>query len=342
MITESKTEEPIINVYKSSDVKSYHLKPNTKPTKIYYFDKNTRNCEGITLNNSFVLPYNKGKFFRYLISGASGSGKTTLLSNICTQFMYDNNNKGLIIYISSLLYDKYLDEVFKKIGHENIIKLTHKNFIKNNPLIQVKTKTQDKKNNNNTIQTVKNELFDNNILKFQKKEDENDKKKKNKDELLDKLDNTPFINLDTLREFIDKYYPGYEVLVCFDDTLESMPSTGNFKIIKAMIMELQHAILTAGRAHRTNEKNINGIFILHNAISGQIPLVRTFINESNYLCLSLRATPKSALMRLCDKQGFNDHIDTLLKMKSEGKGMIFMSCTYPFYILSDDYIKLIE
>lgn len=338
MITTNKTNNPIVSVYNSKDVKDFHLKPNAQPRETYYFNRESLDNNTIDLNNSFVLPYIKDKFNRYIISGASGAGKTTLLSNIITQFNQEYKGNVLIIYISSLQYDKFLDEVFKKLGKNNIIKLTHKNFINNNPLLLEKVKPKK----NEEKQEVKKKY--NNIDMYIKKKiltKEEEKKKEEKErlnEIRDKIINTPFINLDTLREFIKKYYDKREVLCVFDDC-ESMPNDGNNKIIKSMIMMLQHSILTAGRKHKDDETNINFIGVVHNLISGDmLRIIRSYINECNYLCFSLRATSKGQIDKICDKYGLLQFKETLQKLKNEGVGWIFISVNYPFYILCDSKI----
>ena len=338
MITTNKTDNPIVSVYNSKNVINFHLKPNAEPRETYYFNRESLNNNTIDLKDAFVLPYIKDKFNRYIISGASGAGKTTLLSNIITQFNQEYKGNVLIIYISSLQYDKFLDEVFKKLGKNNIIKLTHKNFINNNPLLLEKVKPKK----NEEKQEVKKKY--NNIDMYNKKKKltpEEEKKKEEKErlnEIRDKIINTPFINLDTLREFIKKYYDKREVLCVFDDC-ESMPNDGNNKIIKSMIMMLQHSILTAGRKHKDDETNINFIGVVHNLISGDmLRIIRSYINECNYLCFSLRATSKGQIDKICDKYGLIQFKETLQKLKNEGVGWIFISVNYPFYILCDSKI----
>ena len=339
MITTNKTNIPIVSVYNSKDVKDFHLKPNAEPRETYYFNKESLDNNTIDLNNSFVLPSIKDKFNRYIISGASGAGKTTLLSNIITQFNQEYKGNVLIIYISSLEYDKYLDEIFKKLGKQNIIKLTHKNFINNNPYIidKTKPKKQDPK------QDLKKKPLNNFNMFNQKKKITPEEKKKEEEqerlnEIREKIMNTPFINLDTLREFIKKYYDKREVLCVFDDC-ESMPNDGNNKIIKSMIMTLQHSILTAGRKHKDNETNINFIGVVHNLISGDmLRIIRSYINECNYLCFSLRATSKGQIDKICDKYGLIQYKEILQRLKNEGIGWIFISVCYPFYILCDSKI----
>lgn len=341
MISLNKSNNPIVNVYDDKNIKDYHLKPNAEPKQIYYFDRESRDNTSINLENSFVLPYTKDKFFRFILSGASGAGKTTLLSNIITQFCKENNNKCLVIYISSLDFDKYLDEVFKKLGKQNIIKLTHKNFKNDNPLIieKQKPKKPDPK------QEIKKKTL-NNLNNFnpymraltpeeRKKQEEQERLK----EIRDKIQNTPFYDLDSLKAFIKKYYDKREVLICCDD-VESMPSGSiNDKIIKQMIMNLQHAVLTAGRKHRDDENNINFIGVIHNIISADMfRVVRTFLNEANYLCLSLRATSKGLIDKICDKYGLIQFKNQLQELKSDGVSWIFISIQYPFYILCDKKI----
>lgn len=339
MISLTKSNNPIVSVYDEHDVKNFHLKPNAEPKETYYFNRESLDNNTIDLNNSFVLPYLKDKFNRYIISGASGAGKTTLLSNIITQFNQEYKGNVLIIYISSLQYDKYLDEVFKKLGKQNIIKLTHKNFINNNPLLleKVKLKKNEEKKEKKIIKNTSYSLTIN--RKPLTKEEEKKKEEKERlNEIREKIMNTPFINLDTLKEFIKKYYDKREVLMCFDDT-ESMPNDGNNKIIKQMIMNLQHAILTAGRKHKDDEKNINFIGIVHNLISADmLRIIRSYINECNYLCLSLKATSKGIIDKICDKYGLLQFKETLQRLKNEGVGWIFISVQYPFYILCDKYI----
>jgi len=341
MITLNKTNNPIVSVYNSKDVKDFHLKPNAEPKETYYFNRESLNNNTIDLNDAFVLPYIKDKFNRYIISGASGAGKTTLLSNIITQFNQEYKGNVLIIYISSLEYDKYLDQVFKKLGKQNIIKLTHKNFINNNPLIIEKTKPKkdlknDTKQNKKTLNNLNR--FNPNIKPLTKEEQKKKEEKERLNEIREKIQNTPFINLDTLREFIKKYYDKREVLMCFDDC-ESMPNDGNNKIIKSMIMTLQHSILTAGRKHKDDETNINFIGIVHNLISADmLRIIRSYINECNYLCFSLRATSKGQIDKICDKYGLIQFKETLQKLKNEGVGWIFISVNYPFYILCDKQI----
>lgn len=353
MITSNKTNLPIISIYNKNDVKNFHLKPNAEPRETYYFNRESRDDTIINLENSFVLPYLKDMFSRYVIFGASGSGKTTLLSNIITKFNKDYNSKCLIIYISSLEFDKYLDEVFKKIGKQNIIKLTHKNFINNNPFIieKQKPKKPDPKQDIKKKRTTGALSLDNqakplnNINSFnpymktltpeQKKKQEEQERLK---ELRVKLLNTPFYDLDSLKAFIKKYYDDREVLVCFDDT-ESIPNDGNNKIIKQMIMSLQHQILTAGRKHRDDEHNINCLTIIHNIISGDMfRVVRTMLNEANYLCFSLHATSKGVIDKICNKFGLLQFKDVLQDLKKEGVNWVFISITFPFYILCDKKI----
>lgn len=352
MITTNKTNNPIVSVYDEHDVKNFHLKPNAEPKETYYFNRESLDNNTIDLNDAFVLPYIKDKFNRYIISGASGAGKTTLLSNIITQFNQVYKGNVLIIYISSLQYDKFLDEVFKKLGKNNILKLTHKNFINNNPLLleKVKSKKNEEKRtkgalslDNQAKQEIKKKY--NNIDMYNKKKKlltpEEEKKKEEKErlnEIREKIINTPFINLDTLREFIKKYYDKREVLCVFDDC-ESMPNDGNNKIIKSMIMTLQHSILTAGRRHKDDETNINFIGVVHNLISGDmLRIIRSYINECNYLCFSLRATSKGQIDKICDKYGLIQFKETLQRLKNEGVGWIFISVNYPFYILCDKEI----
>lgn len=353
MITLNKTNNPICNIYNEKDVRDFHLKPSAEPRQIYYFDRESRDNTSINLENSFVLPYTKDKFFRFVISGASGSGKTTLLSNIITQFMKENNNNCLVIYLSSLDYDTYLDQVFKKLGKNNIIKLTHRNFINNNPLLMIKDKKKDlnKKeppkvlrntalNPRLKVLTPEERLFGKKALSLQQMQAEQKKKeeKERLNEIREKIMNTPFINLDTLREFIKKYYDKREVLMCFDD-FESMPNNGPNKIIKSMIMELQHSILTAGRKHKEGENNINYIGVIHNIISADmIRVLRTMLNETNYLCISLKATSKGIIDKICDKYGLLQFKETLQDLKSNGVGWIFISVQFPFYILCDKRI----
>ena len=168
----------------------------------------------------------------------------------------------------------------------------------------------------------------------QKKKEEQERLK----EIREKIMNTPFINLDTLREFIKKYYDKREVLVCCDDT-ESMPNNGPNKIIKSMIMELQHSILTAGRKHKDDENNINFIGVIHNIISADMMrIVRTYLNECNYLCFSLRATSKGLIDKICDKYGLIQFKNQLQELKSDGVGWVFISVQFPFYILCDKRI----
>lgn len=339
MITLNKTDNPIVSVYNSKDVKDFHLKSNAEPRETYYFNRVSLDNNTIDLKDAFVLPYIKDKFNRYIISGASGAGKTTLLSNIITQFNQEYKGNVLIIYISSLEYDKYLDQVFKKLGKQNIIKLTHKNFINNNPILLEKVKP--KKNDINKKEPpklLKNTTLNTRIKVLTKEEQKKKEEKERLNEIREKIQNTPFINLDTLREFIKKYYDKREVLMCFDDC-ESMPNDGNNKIIKSMIMTLQHSILTAGRKHKDDETNINFIGIVHNLISADmLRIIRSYINECNYLCFSLRATSKGQIDKICDKYGLIQFKETLQKLKNEGVGWIFISVNYPFYILCDKQI----
>lgn len=339
MISTNKTNNPIVSVYNSKDVKDFHLKSNAEPKETYYFNKESLDNNTIDLNDAFVLPFIKDKFNRYIISGASGAGKTTLLSNIITQFNQEYKGNVLIIYISSLQYDKYLDQVFKKLGKQNIIKLTHKNFINNNPILLEKVKP--KKNDLNKKEPpklLKNTTLNTRLKPLTKEEQKKKEEKERLNEIREKIQNTPFINLDTLREFIKKYYDKREVLMCFDDC-ESMPNDGNNKIIKSMIMTLQHSILTAGRKHKDDETNINFIGIVHNLISADmLRIIRSYINECNYLCFSLRATSKGQIDKICDKYGLLQFKETLQKLKNEGVGWIFISVCYPFYILCDKKI----
>ena len=340
MISLTKTNNPIVNIYDDKNIKDYHLKPNAEPKEIYYFNRESRDDNVINLENSFVLPYTKDTFFRFILSGASGAGKTTLLSNIITQFIKENNNKCLVIYISSLEYDKYLDQVFKKLGKQNIIKLTHKNFINNNPLIIEKTKPKKElKNDTKPKKPIQNlNRFNPNIKTLTKEEQKKKEEQERLKEIREKIMNTPFINLDTLREFIKKYYDKREVLVCCDDT-ESMPNNGPNKIIKSMIMELQHSILTAGRKHKDDENNINFIGVIHNIISADMMrIVRTYLNECNYLCFSLKATSKGLIDKICDKYGLIQFKNQLQELKSDGVGWVFISVQFPFYILCDKRI----
>ena len=339
MITTNKTNIPIVSVYNSKDVKDFHLKPNAEPKETYYFNKESLDNNTIDLNDAFVLPFIKDKFNRYIISGASGAGKTTLLSNIITQFNQVYKGNVLIIYISSLEFDKYLDQVFKKLGKQNIIKLTHKNFINNNPILLEKVKP--KKNDLNKKEPpklLKNTTLNTRLKVLTKEEQKKKEEQERLKEIREKIMNTPFINLDTLREFIKKYYDKREILMCFDDC-ESMPNDGNNKIIKSMIMTLQHSILTAGRKHKDDETNINFIGIVHNLISADmLRIIRSYINECNYLCFSLRATSKGQIDKICDKYGLLQFKETLQKLKNEGVGWIFISVCYPFYILCDKKI----
>ena len=339
MITLNKTNNPIVSVYPNSSVKDFHLKPNAEPKETYYFNKESLDNNTIDLNDAFVLPYIKDKFNRYIISGASGAGKTTLLSNIITQFNQEYKGNVLIIYISSLEYDKYLDQVFKKLGKQNIIKLTHKNFINNNPILLEKVKPKKNElNKKEPPKLLKNTTLNPRLKVLTKEEQKKKEEQERLKEIREKIMNTPFINLDTLREFIKKYYDKREVLMCFDDC-ESMPNDGNNKIIKSMIMTLQHSILTAGRKHKDDETNINFIGIVHNLISADmLRIIRSYINECNYLCFSLRATSKGQIDKICDKYGLIQFKETLQKLKNEGVGWIFISVNYPFYILCDKKI----
>jgi len=339
MISTNKTDNPIVSVYPNSSVVNFHLKPNAEPQRTYYFNRESLDNNTIDLSNSFVLPYIKDKFNRYIISGASGSGKTTLLSNIITQFNQVYKGNVLIIYISSLEYDKYLDEVFKKLGKQNIIKLTHKNFQNNNPYIIEKQKPKK----NDPKQEVKKPLNNlnsfNPYMKTLTKEEQKKKEEKERlKEIREKIMNTPFYDLDSLKAFIKKYYDKREVLCVFDD-FESIPSSGFNKIIKQMIMMLQHSILTAGRKHKDDEHNINYIGVIHNLISGDMfRVVRTILNECNYLCFSLRATSKGLIDKICDKYGLIQFKNQLQELKSDGVGWVFISVMYPFYILCDSKI----
>ena len=351
MISTNKTDNPIVSVYNSKDVKDFHLKPNAEIKETYYFDRNSRDDTIINLENSFVLPSIKDKFWRAVIFGASGSGKTTLLSNIITKFNKDYNSKCLIIYISSLEYDKYLDEVFKKLGKQNIIKLTHKNFQNNNPYIIEKQKPKKNEpkqevkkplNNLNSFNPYMKTLFSlgENVGPYPRTKEEQKKKeeKERLKEIREKIMNTPFYDLDSLKAFIKKYYDKREVLCVFDD-FESIPSSGPNKIIKQMIMMLQHSILTAGRKHKDDEHNINYIGVIHNLISGDMfRVVRTILNECNYLCFSLRATSKGLIDKICDKYGLIQFKNQLQELKSDGVGWVFISVMYPFYILCDSKI----
>ena len=339
MITTNKTNIPIVSVYNSKDVKDFHLKPNAEPKETYYFNKESLDNNTIDLNDAFVLPFIKDKFNRYIISGASGAGKTTLLSNIITQFNQEYKGNVLIIYISSLEFDKYLDQVFKKLGKQNIIKLTHKNFINNNPILLEKVKPKKNElNKKEPPKLLKNTTLNPRLKVLTKEEQKKKEEKERLNEIREKIMNTPFINLDTLREFIKKYYDKREILMCFDDC-ESMPNDGNNKIIKSMIMTLQHSILTAGRKHKDDETNINFIGIVHNLISADmLRIIRSYINECNYLCFSLRATSKGQIDKICDKYGLLQFKETLQKLKNEGVGWIFISVCYPFYILCDKKI----
>ena len=102
---------------------------------------------------------------------------------------------------------------------------------------------------------------------------------------------------------------------------------------------LQHSILTAGRKHKDDETNINFIGVVHNLISGDmLRIIRSYINECNYLCFSLRATSKGQIDKICDKYGLIQFKETLQRLKNEGVGWIFISVCYPFYILCDKYI----
>lgn len=327
-----KQNKTLFNIYNKEDFAHYnHLDPNAKPINYINFiddykheDSLNETKKIINLNNSIVLPYTKNQeLFRICISGASGSGKTTLVGNLVTQILKEHK-KTLVLYFSSLENDKYLDEVFKKVGNNNIIKYTHKSFYK----LFNRRHNQNRQNQNNRGHHI-NKNMNKNLTKEQIY----------KNQLLKDINNNIFYNFDTMKEFINKHYKGYQPFIIFDDC-ESIPDNGNNKEIKNLIINLQKSILTAGRAHDHNEKSIHACFILHNLIATD-PLVRTYLNECDYLAFNLQCTDSNTLDRLFKKRGMLQFSEHIKKLQKSGEKLLFMKIQFPLLIATNSFIRLI-
>lgn len=335
MLTLDKTDLHIVNIYDISKIKNYHLDKNTSIYKKVYYNRESIEKNTFDLINSFVLPNTKDTFFKILIGGASGSGKTTTISNISTQFLKENNDNALIIYISPLEFDTHLDEVFENIGKDNIIKLTNKNFKSNdekNKLINLLSNKSINSNLNLNIDINKSFIYNNSYNK-NKLNDEEEEKRKRKELIIKELNNIPFYDLDTLRIFINKYYYDKEILLIFDD-IESLPkNTTEDRLIIKTLFNLMFEISVRGRAHLKTEKNINLITVFHNVISGDTnKILKTLINESTIFCISLKATNTDMINKICNKFGLLQYKTILNELKNKGESVCYISTQYPFYI----------
>ena len=333
MLTLNKTDLPIVNIYDISKIKNYHLDKNTSIYKKVYYNRESIEKNTFDLINSFVLPNTKDNFFKFLIGGASGSGKTTTISNISTQFLKENNDNALIIYISPLEYDTHLDEVFEKIGKDNIIKLTNKNFKskdEKNKLMNLLNNKSTNSNLNLNIDINKSFIYNNT---YKNKLNEEEEKRKRKELIIKELNNIPFYDLDTLRIFFIKYYYDKEILLIFDD-IESLPkNTTEDRLIVRTLFNLMFEISVRGRAHLNTEKNINLITVFHNVISGDTnKILKTLINESTIFCISLKATNTDMINKICNKFGLLQYKTILNELKNKGESVCYISTQYPFYI----------
>lgn len=336
MLTLNKTDLPIVNIYDISKIKNYHLDKNTTIYNKVYYNRESIEKNTFDLKNSFVLPNTKDTFFKFLIGGASGSGKTTTISNISTQFLKENNDNALIIYISPLEFDTHLDEVFEKIGRDNIIKLTNKNFKskdEKNKLMNLLNNKSTNSNLNLNLNINKSFIYNNNNSYKNKLNDEEEEKRKRKELIIKELNNIPFYDLDTLRIFINKYYYDKEILLIFDD-IESLPkNTTEDRLIVRTLFNLMFEISVRGRAHLNTEKNINLITVFHNVISGDTnKILKTLINESTIFCISLKATNSDMINKICNKFGLLQYKTILNELKNKGESVCYISTQYPFYI----------
>lgn len=332
MLTLEKTDLPIVNIYDITKIKNYHLEKSTNIYNKVYFNRESIEKNSYDLENSFILPNTKDTFFKILIGGASGSGKTTTISNISTQFLKENNDNAIIIYISPLEYDTHLDEVFEKIGKDNIIKLTNKNFKSNddkNKLINLLNNNNKNINTNLNVNITMNKSY----ITGNKLNEEEEEKKKRRELIIKELNNIPFYDLDSLRIFINKYFLDKEILLIFDD-IESLPkNTTEDKLIVKMLFNLMFEISVRGRAHLKTEKNINLITVFHNVISGDVnKILKTLINESTLFCISLKATNTDMINKICNKFGLLQYKTILNELKNKGESVCYISTQYPFYI----------
>lgn len=201
------------------------------------------NQEPDTKNKYCMLNISNDNLFRILINGMSGTGKTTLLCNYISQF-YNSFDKVIIIVITTISYDEYMIDHFKKLS-------------------------RGCNKDNKKIVLLNNEFFKQRLL---------NKQGFNIDDLKQYLNDLVSNNKDNNDISL------YNLLICFDDIENLDNNNKEFKIIYNIIKDLVISLYVTGRSHSKKLKNMNIIYIVHNLIGNLAKReYRMILNESTLL-----------------------------------------------------------
>lgn len=329
MLTNNKNDKLIIQLVDNDKVENYHLKKNIgkKDLTNIYFDNNIktnnpyretdimeRYIKGKIIgfydkdNNRTAYPYT-GNFFRCFIGGGSGSGKTTTCYNLLNLMRVNNNNKLLVIYITSIINDDDLDNYLKEIF--NGLKIFKENTEEQNKNLLDIINAE-----NNGVNLIK--INQDGLMNFWNEKQE---KKYN------------ILNIDVLGNYA-KSKKFNNCVVVFDDC-----DSFRDKKYKKLTDNFMYDILERGRKHAKDEINVNCIVIRHEI--GNADNKKLFL-ECEIIYFNLQVLHKQRLEYICNKFNLQQYLTSILDRKNSGDTITCISTKYPYYYFTNKIINVLN